>query len=80
MLNRRYDMATIGIRMTENEKMWVNEYARTHKQSVSDFVRTVLFEKMDDELDLRLYEEYLNSSPEDKATISFSEAKEMWST
>jgi hypothetical protein len=72
-------MATIGVRITDNEKYWVTEIAQAHRQSVSDFVRTVLFEKMDDYLDIGLYEDYLAASAEDKETISFAEAQEMWS-
>jgi uncharacterized protein (DUF1778 family) len=72
-------MACIGVRMTDNEKQWVDEYAKAHRQSVSDFVRSVVFEKIDNELELRLFEEYLAAPLEDKETISFAEAKSMWS-
>jgi uncharacterized protein (DUF1778 family) len=80
VVEREANMACIGVRMTEDEKQWVDAYARAHRQSVSDFVRSVLFEKMDNELELKLFEEYLSAPSEDKETISLAEAKSMWST
>jgi hypothetical protein len=71
-------MAIIGIRISNNEKQRIMQYAVANRQSISAFVKSTLFEKLDDELDVQLVQEYSESPPEEKETISFAEAKRIW--
>ena len=46
-------MAVITITLTEVEKSLIADYANTLGMSVSEFVRTAVIERIEDELDLR---------------------------
>lgn len=45
--------STMTIRMGVDEKSLINDYAKTFGMTASEFVRTVVLERVEDELDLR---------------------------
>ena len=46
-----------SIRLTENEKRLADSYAKMHSMSVGEAFKRALFEKIEDEYDLAVYEE-----------------------
>ncbi|WP_312698815.1 type II toxin-antitoxin system RelB family antitoxin [Sedimentibacter sp.] len=53
-------MAHISLRVSEQEKKWMESYAEAHGMNLSDAVKTAFFEKLEDEYDLKVIEEYEN--------------------
>lgn len=45
--------STITIRLDNKEKELISDYATAFGSSVSEFIRSVVLEKIEDELDLR---------------------------
>ena len=56
---------SFSIRMNEDERGLAESYARLHAMSLSEAFKKALFEKIEDEYDISVYEEayaeYLNS-------------------
>ena len=54
-----------SIRLTDDERMLAESYARLHSYSLSEAFKRALFEKIEDEYDLKLgqeaYDEYFAS-------------------
>lgn len=48
---------TISIRMTDAESDMVKSYAQMHGKTVSEFIRQTTIERIEDELDLKAYNE-----------------------
>ena len=48
---------SLTISLTEEEERLVNRYAQAHSMTVSEAFKQALFEKIEDEYDLALYEE-----------------------
>ena len=46
-----------SIRLTEQEKMIANSYARLHSLSLGEAFKQALFEKIEDEYDMAVYDE-----------------------
>lgn len=51
-------MVHISLRVTDEEKELMENYANWHGISLSDAVKTAFFEKIEDEYDLRVIAEY----------------------
>lgn len=49
--------STLTLRLAESEKKLLADYAKAFGMSVSEFVRTSALEKIEDELDLRAWDE-----------------------
>ena len=68
--------ATIGVRLPEEEKAFIQDYASVMGISVSEFARRSMLERIEDEIDYRIaaeaYEEYLK----DPETLSLDEVVE----
>ena len=45
-------MAHVSLRVTEEEKAWMDNYAKLHGVNLSDAVKEAFFEKLEDEYDL----------------------------
>ena len=67
-------MSTISIRLSEKEDLLVRNYAKMHSRSVSDLVRAAVIEKIEDEIDLKTFDEVLNMNRMEK-TYSLSDVK-----
>ena len=51
-------MAHVSLRVSEQEKNWMESYAKTHGVSLSDAIKAVFFEKLEDEYDLKVVRDY----------------------
>jgi hypothetical protein len=67
-------MALIQARLTNEEDQMVREYAKAKNISVSSLIRESILEKIEDEIDLRLYEEAMGEHIKNPQAISFGEA------
>ncbi|MBE6881229.1 MAG: antitoxin [Ruminococcaceae bacterium] len=60
-----------SIRLTEQEKKLADSYARLHSMSIGEAFKKALFEKIEEEYDISVYEEayneYLTSGKERRA-------------
>ena len=56
---------SFSIRLTEQERMIVDSYAKLHSMSIGEAFKRALFEKIEDEYDItvydKAYDEYLKS-------------------
>lgn len=64
---------TITIRLDGEEKALISDYAVTFGISVSEFIRRVALERLEDELDLQAWEEAKAEFEVDPETISSAE-------
>lgn len=51
-------MPHVSLRVSEEEKSWMESYAQLHGMSLSDAVKDAFFEKLEDEYDLKVIREY----------------------
>jgi hypothetical protein len=51
-------MAHVSLRVSEQEKSWMENYAKLHGVNLSDAVKSAFFEKLEDEYDLKVIKEY----------------------
>lgn len=51
-------MAHISLRVNEQEKKFISEYAKMHDLDMSEVLKEAFFEKVEDELDLKAIHEY----------------------
>ena len=61
------------IRFDEDEKALITSYASAFNQNVSEFVRETVFRRIEDELDLKIWDEALEEHRKDPATFSADE-------
>jgi uncharacterized protein (DUF1778 family) len=66
-------MATLTVRLTDEDKELIKSYANLHGRSIADVVRTSVIERIEDEFDLRELNEAIATS--DGEFIPFSEIK-----
>ncbi|MDR0500735.1 MAG: DUF6290 family protein [Coriobacteriales bacterium] len=58
-------MATLTIRLREEDKALIKSYASLHERSIADVVCTSVLEHIEDEFDLRELNEAISSSESD---------------
>ncbi|AEC01429.1 type II toxin-antitoxin system RelB family antitoxin [Parasphaerochaeta coccoides] len=51
-------MPHITFRVSDQEKSWIDSYAQVNGVSISDAVKTVFFEKLEHEYDLKIIQEF----------------------
>lgn len=51
-------MPHVSLRVTAEEKKWMESYAKMLGQNVSDVIKAAFFEKLEDEYDLNIIREY----------------------
>ena len=51
------EFMAFSIRLTENERRLADSYAKMHSMSIGEAFKRALFEKIEDEFDLVVYEE-----------------------
>ena len=51
-------MPHVSLRVSEQEKTWMEGYAKFHGVNLSDAIKTAFFEKLEDEYDLKTIREY----------------------
>ena len=56
-------MAHVSLRVSDQEKSWMESYANLHGVSLSDAIKTAFFEKLEDDYDLSVISEYEREKP-----------------
>ena len=51
-------MPHVSLRVTEQEKIWMDSYATIHGINLSEAIKEAFFEKLEDEYDLKVIREY----------------------
>ena len=51
-------MAHVSLRVSEQEKSWMEGYAKMQGVNLSEAIKKAFFEKLEDEYDLRIIEQY----------------------
>ncbi len=59
-------MAHVSLRVSEQEKNWMESYAKAHCLNLSDAIKQIFFEKLEDEYDLKIIEEHENDKKNGK--------------
>lgn len=65
-----------SIRLTDDERQLAESYAKMHRMSVGEAFKRALFERIEDEYDLRAYDEAMEEYKKDPVTYTFEEIKE----
>lgn len=68
-------MAHVSLRVSEQEKAWMESYAKLHGVNLSDAIKAAFFEKLENEYDLKTIREY-EAAP-DLKTYSHEEVRKM---
>lgn len=66
-------MSTISLRMEDEEEKLIKEYAKAKNITVSALFRNAVLEKIEDELDLELYQAAMKQHIENPQVLSFDE-------
>jgi hypothetical protein len=51
-------MPHVSLRVSEQEKIWMDSYAKVHGINLSEAIKAAFFEKLEDEYDLKIIREY----------------------
>ena len=51
-------MPHVSLRVSDQEKIWMENYASLHNVSLSEAIKAAFFEKLEDEYDLEAIKEY----------------------
>lgn len=65
----------ISLRLSDEEDMMIKKYAELHGMTVSELVRKAVFERIEDEYDLKTYEEAIERFQVDPVTYSLDEVE-----
>ena len=66
---------TFSIRLTEQERQIADSYARLHSLTLAEAFKQALFEKIEDEYDLKVYEEAYAEYEQNPTTYSLEDIK-----
>lgn len=64
-----------SIRLTDQEKMIADSYAKLHSISLGEAFKQALFEKIEDEYDIAVYEKAMEEYQKNPATYTLEEVK-----
>lgn len=64
-----------SIRLTEQERQLAESYAKLHSISVGEAFKQALFERIEDEYDLKVFEEAYAEYEKNPVTYSFEDMK-----
>ena len=67
-------MSMISLRLDEYEEALIKAYAKANNLSISELIRRSVIEKIEDEIDLKLYEDAMKSYKEEPESFSLEEA------
>lgn len=65
----------ISLRIPERENGLIKDFAKFYGTSVSDFIRTTVMERIEDEIDLRAYEEAMAEYKKNPVTYTLDEVE-----
>lgn len=66
-------MSSISLRMNDEEEKLIKEYAKAQNISVSELVRSSVLAKIEDDIDIDLYQQALKEHEAQPEDISFDE-------
>lgn len=69
-------MPIISLRVPEKELNIFKSYAKLNNQSLSEIIRTALLERIEDEYDLKIFEEY--EAEKVQGTLKTRSINELW--
>lgn len=67
---------TISLELPDEDVALFKKYAGLHNVSLSEFIIRTVFERIEDEYDLKVYEEALEEFKKDSTTYTVQEMKE----
>ena len=66
-------MNIITLRINDDDNKLVRDYAKANNITISDLIRDSVLEKIEDDIDLKLYDQAMKEHKEDPQDISFDE-------
>ena len=74
-------MSVVSIRFNDEKEEIVKNYVKSKGTNLSQYIKHIIFEKSEEEYDLKLVQEYLKAKSEDTLNlIPFEEAVKEWDT
>lgn len=67
---------SISMRVSDKEKKLIQEYAELYGMSVSEYIRNIVMEKIEDEYDLKCAEKAHEEFIKDSTTYTLEEVKQ----
>ena len=67
---------TISLELPDEDVALFKKYADIHNMSLSEFIRNTVFERIEDEYDLKVYREAIDEFKKDSTTYTVQEMKE----
>ncbi len=67
---------SISMRVSDKEKALIKQFADLYGMSVSEYIRTIVMEKIEDEYDIKCAEEALEEFEKDPTTYTLEEVKQ----
>ncbi|MEZ7724257.1 DUF6290 family protein [Fusobacterium sp. 27098_8_59] len=72
-------MSVVSIRFNDEEEEIVKNYVKSKGTNLSQYIKNIIFEKIEEEYDLKLVQEYLKAKSEGTLKlIPFEEAIKEW--
>ncbi len=72
-------MSVVSIRFNDEEEEILKNYVKSKGTNLSQYIKNIIFEKIEEEYDLKLVQEYLKAKSEDTLNlIPFEEAVKEW--
>ena len=72
-------MSVVSIRFNDEEEEIVKNYVKSKGTNLSQYIKNIIFEKIEEEYDLKLVQEYLKAKSEDTLNLMpFEEAVKEW--
>ena len=72
-------MSVVSIRFNDEEEEIVKNYIKSKGTNLSQYIKNIIFEKIEEEYDLKIVQEYLKAKSEDTLNlIPFEEAVKEW--
>ena len=72
-------MSVVSIRFNDVEEEIVKNYVKSKETDLSQYIKNIIFEKIEEEYDLKLVQEYLKAKSEETLNlIPFEEAIKEW--
>ena len=72
-------MSVVSIRFNDEKEEIVKNYVKSKGTNLSQYIKNIIFEKIEEEYDLKLVQEYLKAKSEETLNlIPFEEAVKEW--
>ena len=66
---------TVSLRLPDEDAMLIKKYAELNRMSVSDMIRKTVMERIEDEYDLKAYEEAMAEYKKNPVSYSLDEVE-----